>query len=145
MKKTCFKCLKKKDISEFYKHGQMADGYLNKCKECAKKDVHKHRKNNIEKIRAYDRKRSKFPHRIKAVTVNTKKYRTNNPIRYAAHTLLSNAIRNKKIKKLPCEVCGKTNKIHGHHEDYYKPLSVIWLCAKHHSELHKEKRNNERN
>lgn len=37
--KKCFKCGKTKKLDEFYKHKKMADGHLNKCKQCTRKDV----------------------------------------------------------------------------------------------------------
>ncbi len=140
MKKICFKCLKEKEINEFYKHSRMGDGYLNKCKSCTKKDVYEHRKKNIESIRIYDRKRNKLSYRLKANTVRNKARTIKNPVQYAANYLLNNAIRDNRIKKEPCSVCGNIYRVEGHHEDYYKPLDVIWLCSVHHSAIHKKRK-----
>jgi hypothetical protein len=35
----------------------------------------------------------------------------------------------------PCILCGRTD-VDGHHEDYSKPLDVIWLCRRHHVWMH---------
>ena len=147
--KTCFKCKETKEFSEFYKHSKMADGHLGKCKECTKKDVAKTRDDNIEYYRAYDRGRGKLPHRIKLNKKyiktaegkktrkrGTTKYREKYPEKYAAVRLLESAVKRGIIKKGPCEICGKTKLVHGHHDDYYKPLDVRWLCVKHHTEHH---------
>lgn len=36
--KICFKCGNEKELTSFYKHAQMGDGHLNKCKDCTKSD-----------------------------------------------------------------------------------------------------------
>ena len=127
--KTCFKCNQTKPIDDFYEHPGMADGHLGKCKECAKKDVLGHRKANLKRIRAYDRERSKLPHRIAMNIARTKVFRKMNPLAYAAHSIVNYAVRSGKLKKpRKCSECPQTKMIHGHHEDYYKPLDVIWLC-----------------
>lgn len=40
-----------------------------------------------------------------------------------------------RIKKLPCEVCGRTNS-EAHHIDYTQPLDILWLCDEHNKDLH---------
>jgi hypothetical protein len=52
-----------------------------------------------------------------------------------ARVALGNAVQQGKIKRHPCEKCGAEN-VHGHHDDYSKPLVVRWLCPKHHAEEH---------
>ena len=117
----------------FYKHKAMGDGHLNKCKDCTKRDVKKYRNDNLEMIRAYDRKRGNR---------QTKEYRDSYkkefPLKYKAHNVVANAIRDKKLFKEPCEVCGTNDAIHAHHDDYAKPLNVRWLCATHHRKWHIE-------
>lgn len=56
-------------------------------------------------------------------------------IKVLARRKLSKAVFLGKIKKEPCVVCGNP-KVEGHHEDYLKPLEVIWLCTEHHIEHH---------
>ena len=140
VEKECFKCKKEKPLSEFYKHPQMKDGYLNKCKPCAKEDVTANRNNNIDKVRQYDRDRSKLPHRMKLNTERCKEFRKQFPLAYKAHTAVNNAVRDGRlIKPEICSSCKKpATQIEGHHEDYNKPLEITWLCASCHRKLDKD-------
>lgn len=135
--KNCFKCKTIKPLDEFYKHLRMADGHLNKCKECTKNNATTHRNQNIEKVRAYDRARGKEPKRIKAVTEITRAWRAEDTRRVLAHSSVARAIRNGSLLRLPCIKCGKEKSV-AHHEDYDKPLEVVWLCQPCHKQRHKE-------
>ena len=136
--KVCFKCVRKLPVPEaFYQHKQMGDGFLNKCKECTKKDANKHRLENIDQIREYDRQRGTTEKRKKLTTAYTKKARSTFPIQHEAHQAVQSAIRQKVLIKCPCVVCGSAKSM-AHHDDYDKPLDVIWLCQIHHKERHKQ-------
>lgn len=135
--KECFKCKSVKPLTEFYKHSRMADGHLNKCKECAKNDVSNNRNQNLEKYRAYDRARGKIPERIKANTEINRAWRAEDKRRQAAHIAVAKAIRTGSLVRNPCIRCGETKSV-AHHEDYDKPLEVMWLCQPCHKQRHKE-------
>lgn len=148
--KTCFCCQQSKPLSEYYKHPQMGDGHLNKCKECVKKYAIKHRLANHEYLLRYDRQRAMLPHRKASrekywemhpgkAGSHAKQWSSLNPKKRAAQLKMARAIRSGRLVRLPCVKCGNP-KSQGHHEDYSKPLDVIWLCTKHHAERHKELR-----
>jgi len=153
LSKNCFKCGQIKPLTEFYRHPEMADGHVNKCKECNKKDVRTNCANNKEYYQAYEKSRANLPHRVQsrldyaqtesgkmAAARARRKWLQNNPHKRHANVLLGNAVRNGNLTKpASCSECGKSKcRIHGHHDDYSKPLDVRWLCAACHSAWHKE-------
>jgi len=148
--KHCKKCGEEKPLSEYYKHAKMADGHLNVCKDCKRSDAINVRNSNIEYYRAYDRARANNPERVQsrenyaksesgkvAQGAAKKRFSERNPVARKCTHAVNNAVRDGKLIKQPCEVCGSTTKVHGHHDDYSKPLDVRWLCPKHHAEWHK--------
>lgn len=52
------------------------------------------------------------------------------------HKILQNAVHSGAITPLPCEKCGATHDLHGHHDDYTKPLDVRWFCRSCHTLYH---------
>lgn len=137
MEKTCFKCSVVKPLSQFYKHPRMADGHLNKCKECTKSDVLIHRLENIDRIRQYDRDRGKRPERIKAGVEINRIWRAEDERRQKAHNAVYSAVKSGKLIRQLCCRCGNEKTL-AHHEDYDKPLDVMWLCQPCHKQRHKE-------
>lgn len=57
------------------------------------------------------------------------------PERFVARVLVRQALRGGRLRKGSCCVCGN-DRVHAHHEDYERPLDVVWLCHRHHRERH---------
>lgn len=127
----------------------MADGHLNKCIDCAKTD----NAERLEKLmmdpefadKERERQRLK-QQRARANGTATKSTGANKSAINKRHALkypektrarheLSNAVRDGHIQRKPCKVCASPDS-EAHHENYSKPLDVVWLCPKHHAERH---------
>jgi hypothetical protein len=115
----------------------MGDGLLGKCKECTKKDVKERQdsEDGQKKIREYEKDRSQTFSRKALFIAAQQRRRHEHPEKNRAYCAVERAIKNGTLKRLPCEICGET-KSEAHHEDYYKPLEVKWLCKRHHEDLH---------
>lgn len=128
--KRCFKCGKEKSLDEFYKHSEMADGHLNKCKECTRKDVRERELHNPMAV-----------YRSRLVT------HKKNPTHANASRVVDAAVKAGVIQKPSrCSGCGchdEESRITAHHYDYTKPLDVVWVCSKCHRQLDANRRERE--
>lgn len=127
MKRKCCKCQLDKPLDQFRKNRGSPLGYNYWCIECA---------------RAYDRIRDKNPERLEKKRIYFKSEdfkkrqlgrRNRNLLKFKARENVALELRMGRIVKGIC-FCGNL-KTEAHHEDYNKPLDVIWLCKKHHGEV----------
>lgn len=149
--KPCSCCGKTLPLEAFYAHPMMADGHLNKCKECVRAYM---RKRNAEIMadpaRAplemeRHRRKAKRQYREKRAAGTWQRseaattYRIRYPERGAAHVAVNRAVREGRlVKPDACEDCGRALPLHGHHDDYSRPLDVRWLCVDCHFLRHRK-------
>lgn len=145
---SCKKCGATKAPDAFYR------SFPNECKDCTKARVRAYRERNIDRVKEYDRqrgqdearkarnkqnyyKRVSTPEGRAAAWERAKLWRESTPEQRSARVALNNAVRDGKVERQPCTRCGET-KANAHHEDYGKPLDVIWLCRNCHGARHRE-------
>lgn len=136
MQKTCRTCGIKKNLEEFYAHKAMKDNRLNNCKDCVKNRIHLYWKDGRGKV--VDAKRQKSLTRRLWQKDYSKTMKKKHRPKYETRTMFWNWFRYNKQIKENCSVCGTNEKIEAHHPDYNKPYDVLWLCALHHKEWHRQ-------
>lgn len=98
-----------------------------------RKNYLKHREKELERKKRYHAAEAGK----KVLTDSVARYRERYPEKQKARWILQAAIQRGTVKRMPCDVCGNP-KSQAHHDDYDKPLEVIWLCALHHNEHHRK-------
>lgn len=169
-KRICTTCKIEKPFDEFgnYKKGKW--GKREKCKDCRRIENREYAKDNPEKrnakhkrwadrhrdhVREYNRnyyeknpepyKASAIAYRKKVENQNIKSYRQRYPEKKKAHTYVELALFFGHMSKPNnCSRCQISCNPQGHHEDYAKPLDVIWLCTKCHGFVHRKENANHR-
>lgn len=134
--------LKKKSWITYYtnweKRAEDGKKYYNERKQkIAEKRANKRReeeereKNRLRQKKWRDENKSQIAKHVSG-------WKKRNPQKSAAHTLVLWAVRSGVlIKPERCSECQKKSKIEAHHNDYLKPLEVIWLCKICHSKKHR--------
>lgn len=142
MQLYCKRCDTTKDADEFIKR-KAKEPHSQKnarcCKECNRKR-NKERYDENPEVRARAAKCTKSwmqsnPERVKAAH---DKYSSKNMPKRRAKDTVKRAIRDGRLIRGVCSVCGTSENVHGHH-DSYEPedwLKVRWLCALHHKQWH---------
>ena len=146
MDKQCKKCLLVKNIEEFYRHPQMSDGRLNKCKDCTRADVTENREKNADYYRQYERRRwdqggRRYTASKEACLRASRAWNARNRSKRYAQGVVARAVATGKIQRAAaCQRCGGNVATEAHHEDYAKPLEIQWLCKVCHGHTRKKER-----
>lgn len=153
MTKVCRTCNKEKHFDAFGNRPDSKDGKVNQCRDCRKqylKEYYGTERGRLALIKQREKYREtdhgkraikRFQESEKGRTMQRKSSRRQAlrwPEKTKARSFTNHAIRDKRLMRGPCEICGVDSPIEAHHEDYSKPLLVNWLCVKHHRELHQK-------
>lgn len=113
----CYYCKNKFKRENVYLYSKARNEFV--CRECNTKRCKEYRNTKGGK---------------KSISEAVAKYNKKNKDKTSCWSKIKWGKKKGIVKEQVCCVCGE--KAVAHHPDYSKPLEVIWLCHKHHKEIH---------
>lgn len=140
--KICSLCKLQLDVGAFNKSSSNDDGFQRYCRDCQKIKKRKWYSENIAHSIKYSKVwRKSNPEKFAAqARRHLLSVERRHPEKRSARTWVSNALRDGRLSKQPCWVCGE-QKSEAHHVCYKDPSMISWLCRSHHAEAHELVRN----
>ncbi len=132
--KKCFKCGLILDLSCFYKHSQMGDGHLNKCKDCTKNDVKADYNKKSKNIDWVEEERKRGREKYRRLYVGTGKAKPECNYRWV-QKYPEKRKANIMAGELKAPFMGAERHHWSYNEEHYK--DVIWLSKKDHMKAHR--------
>ena len=108
----------------------------NICRACDSKQAVAYAKKYPERKRVSNRRYLKTVAGRAAMQRKGRRRASRYPEKRRANFTVQTAIRNGTLVQQPCEQC-EDSPTHAHHDDYFKPLQVRWLCAPCHRQEHR--------
>lgn len=145
--KRCYLCKQIKPFDAFHRDSRTKDGYRFLCKVCTKesRQTPEYLANQRETGRRYRQRHSEKERE------RSRQYWKRNPDRVSTHAKnrdalkeqARHALRNAVMagtlgKPKECQDCRRVARLHGHHDDYTRPLEVAWLCSLCHGLRHRK-------
>jgi hypothetical protein len=137
--KKCFICGVEKPLTEYYKHKQMGDGHLNKCKECTKQGSKKRYNNLKENVEFVESEKTRHRDKYHRLNYKSKHKPTSEISRERQQMYKSKYPEKAKARGATCKMKPIVKGNHLHHWSYNEEhlKDIIELLPINHSTLHR--------
>ncbi len=149
MQKVCTRCRIERDLESFHRNSRAKDGRASWCRTCSRAYSKNWREVNPEYGSRWREVNPEYNRRWREANSvrwkeKSRQWAKANPEKGAAascryakrYPKLNRALSavhyavkvGHLIRPETCEECGREGHIEAHHEDYSRPLNVVWLC-----------------